>query len=263
MNVVGVNCFGRGGSAIFFSILASSPHIITSKEWHREVFPTRRIGKAFRVLRYKYGFTAADPFIGATSAKRLEDIYKTEVVKKPTATQFATKVMDFYSVFNPAISAAHPGTRFVLFLREPVGQCESLIRSGNSLNEAIDWYNSVLELFWRQKLENNDIPVFRFEDLLRNPETFAMSVYETLQLSPPPNGQINLRTKRFGSDRNKNEDAATGWTKVAIKNLGDFIDASVNQRARSRIGEEKAAEILSRTRLTAERFGYKIETATE
>ncbi|MEM9128228.1 MAG: hypothetical protein AAGA97_00665 [Pseudomonadota bacterium] len=207
-------------------------------------------------MRYKFGLNVGESFISSSSVRKLDEAFKTGAGEKPSAKICVTKVMDYYSVFNPTISKAHNNTSFVLFVREPVGLCESLMRSGNSLECAIDWYNSVLRLFWQQKQTAKDTPVFRFEDLLRQPHAFATSVYQTLDLPPPPSGQIKLKKKRFGSARSKNEDATTGWIDVSLKDLADHIDPDVNKRARERLGQTTAQEIISRTSALAERFGY-------
>jgi Sulfotransferase family len=257
MKALVVNCFGRGGSALFLALLAGSPDVIPAGEWHRIVFRSRRFGKAVRILRSNYDSRLVDSYVTRLSKRKIEERLRRIGPDKPNAQWFAIKLMDRYSVFGDAVEKAHLNARFLGFVREPVGLCESLVRSGSSIGEAISWYNAVANRIAARRDSDNRYSVFRFEDLLKDPCSFGAQVYRDLGIRESQPSGIRLKQKRYGIERQKDEDAAISYVHVSLTELAHYLDRDVNGAARRRLSAEQVDRILGETTLARRSFGYE------
>jgi hypothetical protein len=165
--------------------------------------------------------------------------------------------MDQDIVFNEAVAHGFEIARFVALMRDPLAQCESLMRSGLTVQQACTWYNQVASLVKHEAEQRPDYRIYRFEDMLADPARFAQGVFRDLALSPRSDGMIRLKVKRFGDQRHGDVDAATSakiW--VPEYELRRFLNPAVNCEAAARLSEQERGYIKSRAGGLASYFGY-------
>ena len=163
--VIVLNCFGRGGSGIVWRMIGSSPDVImTRKEWHVAVFgERRRLRRALLAMCRSAPIRSSAPFQRYALGKTREMQRPVDVATKADARSLVVKLMDYHLVFAQTIGASFERATFINLTRHPYGQCESLMRSGLSLEEACRWYVDVARMMAKQ-VESGAITV-RFEDM--------------------------------------------------------------------------------------------------
>jgi hypothetical protein len=259
-------CFGRGGSSLVWGALASAQGTLTmDREWHEAVFDgagwLRRALR--RMTRHDLGLalgTGPGPTARlirqAVRARVLADIRRTPPWVDESPEWLALKLMDYNIVRLPLIEEALGNGRVVLLTRGPLGQCESLMRSGLRLDQACRWYNDVSRAMARLYADPCTVTV-RFEDLITAPDTTFSDMFRQLGLPCPE--VFYLKSKAYGDARQQDTDVCRApVTTVPRATLGQFVDPEANARAIARLRPPARIEIGRRTAGAACALGYRV-----
>jgi hypothetical protein len=255
--VIVLNCFGRGGSGIVWRMLGSSPDVImTRKEWHVAVFgERRRLRKALLAACGSAVIRSSSPFRRYALGKTREMQRPADVTTKTDARSLVVKLMDYYIVFAPMIGASFERATFVSLTRHPYGQCESLMRSGLSLEEACQWYEDVARKMARQE-ESQAITV-RFEDVVTHPIETCDGLYRSLGVRWSEDGKFEFKVKPYGTDRVADvgvEDK--DFIRIGPEDASQQIDASVLRGETDRLSDTQRRAIWDLTGNAAALLGY-------
>lgn len=259
-------CFGRGGSSLVWGALASATGTLTmDREWHEAVFDGAGwLRRALRQMtRHEIGLglgtgrgPAARLIRRAVRARVLDDIRQTPPWVDAAPEWLTLKLMDYNIVRLPLIEQALGAGRIVLLTRGPLGQCESLMRSGLRLEQACRWYADVAGAMARVRADPRTVPL-RFEDLVAGPEAAFAEMFRSLGIPCPE--VFYLKSKAYGADRRADTDVRRApIVAVPRGSLGDFVDPEANARAIARLGSAARHEIARRTAAAARCLGYEV-----
>lgn len=262
--VIILNCFGRGGSSILWNMIGSSADVLMpSVEWHQGFYGRHLIaGRVLRKISRPWSLDVP-PVVGLQSVikkRALSSIPEIEWERKPDAKAAVIKLMDHHLSMNKVIKKAFPSYAQILLMRHPVAQCESLMRSGLTLEQAVKWYKDVVQRYIRL-LEHDDVHVVKFEDMVLEPFAIRKSIYQSLGISIPDSGAFRIKRKKFGSDRTANNPAIGDYVEVTEQNVHELIDANVNKKSIDRVANDASAYIWTGAGKVAEYFGYEPELA--
>lgn len=255
--VIVLNCFGRGGSGIVWRMIGSSPDVImTSREWHVGVFGERKalrkgVPLAFRSL----GIRSAKPLQRYAYGRTLDTQRPKDVTAKSDARSLVVKVMDYHIVFGHMIAGSFPRSTFVNLERHPYGQCESLIRSGLTLERACRWYRDVAGMMLGHARPGT-IRV-RFEDVVTRPIDSCDHLYTALGVRWAEDRRFEFKIKPYGADRRADvgvEDKE--FIRIGKEDARDHIDASVLRGETERLSSSQRRAIWELTGAAATRLGY-------
>jgi Sulfotransferase family len=255
--VIVLNCFGRGGSGIVWRMLGSSPDVImTSEEWHVGVFGSRKmlrrgLTRAFRSL----GLESFEPLRRYALRKTLEMQRPNDVTTRTDARSLVVKLMDYHIVFAEMIGASFERGTFINLTRHPYGQCESLMRSGLSLERACRWYDDVARMLARHK-ESGAITV-RFEEVVTRPMETCDGLYRSLGVRWSEDRKFEFKVKPYGSDRLANTGVEDkDLIRIEAEDVSKQIDASVLRGETDRLSAAQRRAIWDLTGSEAARLGY-------
>jgi hypothetical protein len=144
---------------------------------------------------------------------------------------------------------------FVNLTRHPYGQCESLSRSGLSLEEACRWYDDVA-LMMAKQAELGAITV-RFEDVVARPFETCDRLYRSLGVRWAEDGKFEFKVKPYGTDRMADvgvEDKE--FIRIGAEDGSQQIDASVLRGEIERLSDSQRRAIWDLTGAAAARLGY-------
>jgi Sulfotransferase family len=261
--VIVLNCFGRGGSGIVWRMIGSSPDVImTSSEWHVGVFGKRKtlrkvLARAFR----SFGIRSAEPLRHYAVGKTLEMQRPTDVIAKSDARSVVVKVMDYHIVFADMIAGSFPRAAFINLARHPYGQCESLMRSGLTLERACRWYCDVAHMMLGHAGPRT---IFvRFEDVVTRPIDTCDQLYKSLGVRWSDDGRFEFKNKPYGTARLGDvgiEDEE--FIRIGEEDVRDHIDASVLHGETERLSNSQRRAIWDLTGAAAARLGYTASGAT-
>ena len=255
--VIVLNCYGRGGSGIVWRMLGSSPDVVmTSKEWHVAVFgERRRLRKALFLASRSAAIRSSLPFQRYALSKTREMQRPADVATKTDARSLVVKLMDYYIVFAQMIGTSFERTTFINLTRHPYGQCESLMRSGLSLEDACRWYEDVAGMMARHA-ESGAITV-RFEDVVSHPVKTCDGLYRSLGVRWAKDGKFEFKVKPYGSDRLANTGVEDkDFIRIGADDVSKQIDASVLRGETERLSVTQRRAIWDLTGTTAARLGY-------
>ena len=159
-----------------------------------------------------------------------------DVTTKPDARSLVVKLMDYHIVFAEMIGSSFERATFVNLTRHPYGQCESLMRSGLSLEDACRWYDDVARMMV-QHAEWGAISV-RFEDVVIRPMETCDGLYRSLGVRWSEDGKFEFKVKPYGTDR--------------------MADVGVEDREFIRIGAEDVPSKSMHRFYAGKRSGYPI-----
>lgn len=258
-----LNCFGRGGSSIVWNMVGSSPDVLMpASEWHRGFYGrwhilSRLLRRVDRSLRVE--IPTLRPLSGFAYRRACASVPLEERTAKPYATSIVLKVMDYHMAMNPTIAAGFVNVSQVVLVRHPLAQCESLLRTGLDLRQAVTWYVDVLRRMIRLA-EKPGTVVCRFDNLVRDPFAERDILYDKLGLTrPQPDGFV-LKRKKFGAERTTEVKAAIGdYVDVTADNVADLIDKDVNERSIARLSDGDKDYVWKATDEVASYFGYNTE----
>jgi sulfotransferase family protein len=255
--VIVLNCFGRGGSGIVWRMLGSSPDVImTSKEWHVGVFgERRRLRKGFLLAYRALGIGSFEPLRRYALGKTLEMQKPDDVSTKTEARSLVVKLMDYHIAFAQMIGASFEQATFIILTRHPYGQCESLMRSGLSLESACRWYDDVAHML-AQQAESGAITL-RFEDVVTRPMETCDGLYRSLGVRWSEDGKFEFKVKPYGTDRMADvgvEDREL--IRIGAEDASQQIDGSVLRGEAERLSETQRRAIWDLTGAVAARLGY-------
>lgn len=259
-----VCCFGRGGSSLLWHLLGSSPDIwMMRNEWHQAVFGesdllrrSLRHGIRNRWLHHLgNGKRTQDRILQRFAHRRvLSNMAQDQHFFHPDAKFACMKVMDYNVFWHDGITQSFGGGRTVLLLRRPLPQCESLIRSGLKIEEAIRKYNDVSK-FLADLAARPGVVIVHFGALLEDPAGIMAATYGALGVVSPL--CYVAKVKPYGAARQVNTDVSERKLRVfSASELRDFVDPSVDDASAKRLSGSQADQILSQTRSAAERLGY-------
>jgi hypothetical protein len=255
--VIVLSCFGRGGSGIVWRMLGSSPDVImTTKEWHVAVFGERRwLRKALLAACGSAGIRSAAPFRRYALDKTREMQRPADVTAKTDARSLVVKLMDYYIVFAQTIGTTFERATFINLTRHPYGQCESLMRSGLSLEDACRWYEDVA-LTMAKQADSGAITV-RFEEVVTRPIETCDRLYRALGVRWSEDGKFEFKVKPYGSDRLANTGVEDkDFIRIGAQDVSRQIDASVLHGETERLSETQRRAIWDLTGTAAARLGY-------
>jgi hypothetical protein len=255
--IIVLNCYGRGGSGIVWRMIGSSPDVImTSEEWHVGVFgSSKTLRKGLPLAFRSLGIQSFEPLRRYALRKMLEMQRPTDVATKTDARSLVVKLMDYHIVFAQMIGASFDRATFINLTRHPYGQCESLMRSGLSLEEACRWYDDVARMM-AQQAESGAIPV-RFEDVVTRPIETCDELYRSLGVRWSEDGKFEFKIKPYGADRMTDvgvEDKE--FIRIGAQDVSQQIDASVLRGERERLSNGQRKAIWKLTGSAAARLGY-------
>jgi Sulfotransferase family len=255
--VIVLSCFGRGGSGIVWRMLGSSPDVImTSKEWHVAVFgERRRLRKALLVTCGSAGIRSSAAFRRYARDRTCEMQRPVDVTTKTDARSLVVKLMDHHIVFAQMIGSSFERATFVNLTRHPYGQCESLMRSGLSLEGACRWYDDVARMMGQQA-ESGAITV-RFEDVVTRPIETCDRLYRSLGVRWSEDGKFEFKVKPYGADRMADvgvEDK--DFIRIGAEDAPQQIDASVLRGETDRLSDTQRRAIWDLTGSAGARLGY-------
>ena len=238
-------------------MIGSSPDVImTSKEWHVGVFGGgRRCVKDYSWHFGHLAFRSIDPLGRYAYRKTLEMQRPNDVTSKPDARSLVVKLMDYHIVFAEMIGSSFERATFVNLTRHPYGQCESLMRSGLSLEDACRWYDDVAGMMV-QHAEWGAISV-RFEDVVIRPMETCDGLYRSLGVRWSEDGKFEFKVKPYGTDRMADvgvEDRE--FIRIGAEDVTQQIDASVLRGETERLSDTQRRAIWDLTGAAAARLGY-------
>lgn len=134
--VVVLTCFGRGGDHLADDrLLTRCDH--AQREWHAGVFGERKALRKGLVLAFRsFGIKSAEPLRRHALEKTLEMKRPTDGTTKNDPGSLVVKLMDYHIVFADMIDHSFERATFINLTQHPYGQCESLMRSGLSVERA-------------------------------------------------------------------------------------------------------------------------------
>jgi hypothetical protein len=255
--IIVLNCYGRGGSGIVWRMIGSSPDVImTSEEWHVGVFGTKNALRKGAPLAFRsLGIHSFEPLRRYALRKTLEMQKPNDVTTKTDARSLVVKLMDYHIVFAQMIGTSFERATFVNLTRHPYGLCESLMRSGLSLEDAGRWYDEVARMMV-QHAERGAICV-RFEDVVTRPMETCDGLYRSLGVRWSEDGKFEFKVKPYGTDRMADvgvEDR--DFIRIGAQDASQQIDASVLRGETERLSETQRRAIWDRTGGAAGRLGY-------
>ncbi len=266
-DLIALCCFGRGGSNIVWSAIASSPDVISmADEWHRAVyghipFAGDHLRRLVRYVQRRHVCTRRDTGKEAASSAitrgiarfMMSSLRMRDVEDKPEAKAIVAKVMD-YSLFNvDLIGREFRSTRLVVLTRHPLGQCESLMRSGASLENAIIKYCEVGTAM--AKLADRDGHLVHFEELANDPNKTYEDLFGFLDVSRPD--AYWMKRKKFGDARDKNTDVGrSDYHLIPARKLPEVIDKTAFEKSAARLSPAQSERIMAQCGSTAEQLGY-------
>jgi hypothetical protein len=255
--IIVLNCYGRGGSGIVWRMIGSSPDVImTGDEWHMGVFGAAKLPRKGALLAFRsLGISSFEPLRRYAYRKTMEMQRPEDVVLKSAARSCVIKLMDYHIVFSDMIRRSFQSTTFVNLVRHPYGQCESLMRSGLSLDHASRWYVDVGQMMAR-RAESAAIAV-RFEDIVTQPMQACDQLYQALGIRWAEDGKFDFKVKPYGEGRTEDTDVRHGEViRIGARDVGRRIDPSVLRGERDRLSDNQRRAIWNRTREIASCFGY-------
>jgi hypothetical protein len=255
--VIVLNCFGRGGSGIVWRMIGSSPDVImTSKEWHVGVFGTRRALRKGTPLAFRsLGIQSFEPLRRYALRKTLEMQRPSDMTTKTDAQSLVVKLMDYHIVFAQMIGASFERATFINLARHPYGQCESLMRSGLSLEDACRWYEDVALMMAKQA--DSDAISVRFVELVTRPIETCDRLYRSLGVRWSEDGKFEFKVKPYGTDRMADVSVEDGeFIRIGAEDDSAQIDASVLRGETERLSDTERRAIWNRTGAAASRLGY-------
>lgn len=255
--IIILNCYGRGGSGIAWRMIGSSPDVImTGKEWHVGVFGGRKtLRKGLSVGFRSLGIRSFDPLRRYAHRKTLEMQRPNDVTTKSDARSLVVKLMDYHIVFARMIGASFDRATFINLTRHPYGQCESLMRSGLSLESACRWYDDVACMM-ADHAESGAIGV-RFEDLVTRPIETCDKLYRSLGVRWSEDGKFEFKVKPYGTHRVGDVGVEDGeFIRIGAEDTPHHIDASVLRGERERLSDAQRRAIWNLTGAAAARLGY-------
>jgi hypothetical protein len=255
--VIVLNCFGRGGSGIVWRMIGSSPEVImTGSEWHVGVFRERKALRKGLLLAFRsLGIGSAEPLRRYAFGKTLEMQRPNDVLAKSDARSLVVKVMDYHIIFGQMIASSFARATFINLTRHPYGQCESLMRSGLSLERACRWYSHVAGMM-ADRAVSGAIGV-RFEDVVTRPVETCDKLYRSLGVRWAEDGKFEFKVKPYGVHRVGDvgvEDRE--FIRVGAEDASQNIDASVLCGDRERLSDAQRRAIWNLTGAVAARLGY-------
>lgn len=256
-SVIVLNCYGRGGSGIVWRMIGSSPDVImTSKEWHVGVFGDRKtLRKGLPLAFRSLGIRSVEPLRRYAHRKTLEMQRPSDMTRKTDARSLVVKLMDYHIVFAQMIGASFERATVINLTRHPYGQCESLMRSGLSLESACRWYSDVARLM-ADHFDSGAIGV-RFEDVVTRPMETCDKLYRSLGVRWSEDGKFEFKVKPYGAHRVADvgvEDRE--FIRIGAEDASHQIDASVLRGERERLSDAERRAIWNLTGAAAARFGY-------
>ena len=256
-DVIILNCYGRGGSGIVWRMIGSSPDVImTTKEWHVGVFGGRRkLRKGLVVAFESLGIKSAEPLRRYAFRKMIEMQRPRDLSTKPDARFVVTKLMDHHIIFSDMIARSFQRAKFINLTRHPYGQCESLMRSGLSLESACRWYNDVACMM-ADHAESGALSV-RFEDVVTCPMETCDTLYRVLGVRWSEDGKFDFKAKPYGAERLADVGVHdVEFIRIGAEDAGHHIDASVLRGERQRLSDAQRREIWRLAGTAADRLGY-------
>ena len=206
---------------------------------------------AFRSL----GIRSFEPLRRYALRKTLEMQRPNDVTTKPDARSLVVKLMDYHIVFARMIGSSFERATFVNLTRHPYGLCESLMRSGLSLEDACRWYDDVARMMVQQA-EWGAISV-RFEDVVTRPMETCDGLYRSLGVRWSEDGKFEFKVKPYGIDRMADvgvEDKE--FIRIGAQDAAQQIDASVLRGETERLSDAQRRVIWGLTGGAAARLGY-------
>jgi hypothetical protein len=237
-------------------MIGSSPDVImTSEEWHVGVFGSRKTLRKGLLAFRSLGIQSFEPLRRYALRKTLEMQRPNDVTTKTDARSLVVKLMDYHIVFAQMIGASFERATFINLTRHPYGQCESLMRSGLSFEEACRWYDDVAHML-AQQAESEAMTV-RFEDVVTRPIETCDELYRSLGVRWSEDRKFEFKVKPYGSDRL----AHTGvedkdFIRIGAQDVSRQIDASVLRGETERLSETQRRAIWDLTGTAAAGLGY-------
>jgi sulfotransferase family protein len=256
-DVIILNCYGRGVSGIVWRMIGSSPDVImTTREWHVGVFGERKkLRKGLLVGFESLGIRSAEPLRRYALGKLIEMQRPRDMSTKPDARFVVTKLMDHHIIFSEMIARSFQRAKFINLTRHPYGQCESLMRSGLSLESACRWYSEVARMM-ADHAESGALSV-RFEDVVTLPIETCDTLYRVLGVRWSEDGKFDFKAKPYGAERLADVGVHDReLIRIGAEDAGRYIDASVLRGGRERLSDAQRREIWQLTGAVASRLGY-------
>jgi sulfotransferase family protein len=255
--IIVLNCYGRGGSGIVWRMIGSSPDVImTSEEWHVGVLGTSKtLRKGLPLAFRSLGIQSFEPLRRYALRKTREMRRPNDLTTKTAARSLVVKLMDYHIVFAQMIGASFERATFINLTRHPYGQCESLMRSGLSLEAACRWYDDVARMM-AQQTDLGAITV-RFEDVVTRPIETCDGLYRSLGVRWSEDGKFEFKVKPYGTGRVADvgvEDKE--FIRIGPEDASQQIDASVLRGERERLSDAQRRAIWNLTGAAAARLGY-------
>jgi hypothetical protein len=171
--------------------------------------------------------------------------------------RMVVKVVNYNVGLAPELARLYPGATFVGLIRDAVGVCEGRTARGGDLEAATAAYNYVGQQLAALESAGAAIRTFRFEDLVRNTEAVARSVYALCRLDPAGTLGLCLQDK----ERLHDPAGTVVGARVteAFYRFGDVrrhMRQDPNAGALSRLSEEARATIRERCMPALKHFGY-------
>lgn len=257
-------CFGRGGSNIVFSALGSARGTLTmDREWHQAVFENadwlkrvlRRSARMGLGHRLGTGGGPVDRAIRRSVRGRIAaDIRQTPPWIGGEADWLVIKLMDHNVIRHRLIERTLGAGRTIVLTRAALPHCESLMRSGLSLDAACAWYRDVARALGALRRTPGTV-VVRFEDLIAEPLETLETMFKHLGLRPPD--IYYLKDKAFGTERVADTDVTHAAVRpIAGPGLRGFVRPDVNRAAVSRLTGAERDAIRRQTTEAAADLGY-------
>jgi hypothetical protein len=237
-------------------MIGSSPDVImTHKEWHVGVFGERKkLRKGLLLASRSRGIRSSEPLRRYALAKTFEMQRPSDVATKTDARSLVVKLMDYYIVFARMIGKSFEQATFINLTRHPYGQCESLMRSGLSLEQACRWYSDVAGMMADQDSGAVDV---RFEDVITRPIETCDKLYRSLGVRWSEDGKFEFKVKPYGDDRTVGVSVENKeFIRIGPQDVSRHVDASVLRGERERLSDAQRRAIWRLTGAAAARLGY-------
>ncbi len=250
-----ISCFGRGASNIVLNILGSSEDVfLCNWEWHRAAMEGTPLAKRAISWLHWQGIPVFANSIGRTSYDRI--VKDVAAQNKPSARFAAVKLMGRYNALYRAIEAPFGRAKYVVVVRDPVRQCDSMVRSGNTVEQAIRRYELVAK---RMDAIQGSKPseIFRFEDFLLSPIDYVDGFYKRLGLNWRGDHSFVYKVKRFGKERQGPIDAATGeLVPINAGNWREYFNAGQAREVSLSLSDKDQKRVADALAPWIAKYGY-------
>lgn len=188
--------------------------------------------------------------------KSPDSVYASEEL---AGARLVGKNINGINCLNPSLAEMYPGAVFVGLMRSGLALCESRVRRGTagSVDRFAAVYATLATLMVDQARTLPNFRLFRFEDLLANPEKFCAALFGHVGIADPPEW---IRLKNKGHYR---RDGAYGPASGSESPYWWFPRAELTEHLSSAVDDAQVRRLSLANRSAFERVAGEVMAALD